>query len=154
MEIKSEEVKRIEFDRAVAKRLRASIILTGPLLARYGELAFPYPGGCVLGQRPIDLFLSSFKQMGAEVHEEKDGEELHVRWRVGHDAPDEAEGRDAGGQEASDSEAPDERHDPPDVEGEVEPGARPGFQVGGLRGAVVELQRVEAGFLEAEAYAA
>ncbi|MEK7612557.1 MAG: UDP-N-acetylglucosamine 1-carboxyvinyltransferase [Patescibacteria group bacterium] len=53
----------------IAERLRASIILTGPVLARYGEVTFPYPGGCVLGERPIDLFLEGFKAMGAEVEE-------------------------------------------------------------------------------------
>lgn len=55
----------------IAERLRASIVLTGPTLARYGEVTFPYPGGCVLGERPIDLFLQGFKALGAEV-EEKD----------------------------------------------------------------------------------
>ncbi|MSU74286.1 UDP-N-acetylglucosamine 1-carboxyvinyltransferase [Candidatus Kaiserbacteria bacterium] len=63
---------KTEFDRAVAKRLRASIILTGPLLARYGTATFPYPGGCVLGQRSIDLFLQSFRAMGVEIKEENE----------------------------------------------------------------------------------
>lgn len=61
----------------IAERMRASIVLTGPVLARYGEVTFPYPGGCVLGERPIDLFLQSFRAMGAEV-EEKD-ELFHFR---------------------------------------------------------------------------
>lgn len=73
--IDAKSVAKTEFDRAVAKRLRASIILTGPLLARYGEATFPYPGGCVLGQRPIDLFVNGFRAMGADIHEEKDGED-------------------------------------------------------------------------------
>lgn len=55
--------------RELAKRMRASVILAGPLLARFGEVAFPHPGGCVIGARPIDLFLEGFKKMGA-VHEE------------------------------------------------------------------------------------
>lgn len=59
-------------DKNIAERLRASIVLTGPMLARTGEVLFPYPGGCVLGERPIDLFLSGFKKMGAEVEEEDD----------------------------------------------------------------------------------
>ncbi len=75
LEIGTKSVSTFEFERAVAKRLRASIILTGPLLARYGEATFPYPGGCVLGQRPIDLFLQGFRAMGADVREEKDGED-------------------------------------------------------------------------------
>ncbi len=75
LEIRAESISKFEFDRAVAKRLRASIILTGPLLARFGEAIFPYPGGCVLGQRPIDLFINGFRAMGAKVKEEKDGED-------------------------------------------------------------------------------
>jgi UDP-N-acetylglucosamine 1-carboxyvinyltransferase len=55
-------------DRDIAKKMRASIILTGPLLARQGEVHFPHPGGCVIGERPIDLFLDGFTQMGAKVN--------------------------------------------------------------------------------------
>lgn len=51
----------------VAKRLRASVILTGPILARYGKVVFPHPGGCVLGSRPIDLFLDAYEKMGAKI---------------------------------------------------------------------------------------
>lgn len=54
----------------IAERFRASIVLAGPLLARYGEVTFPFPGGCVLGERPIDLFLKGFEAMGAVVEEE------------------------------------------------------------------------------------
>lgn len=56
-------------DTAIAERFRASIVLTGPMLARTGEVSFPFPGGCVLGERAIDLFLHGFKAMGAEVEE-------------------------------------------------------------------------------------
>lgn len=63
--------------RDVAERMRASIVLAGPTLARFGEVTFPYPGGCVLGERPIDLFLQGFRALGAEV-EEKD-ELFHFR---------------------------------------------------------------------------
>ena len=57
----------------LAKRLRASILLTGPLLARFGEVSFPHPGGCVIGQRPIDLFIDGFKSLGATIEEHLDG---------------------------------------------------------------------------------
>ena len=56
----------------IAERLRASIVLTGPVLARYGTVTFPFPGGCVLGERPIDLFLEGYKAMGAVVEEKDD----------------------------------------------------------------------------------
>jgi UDP-N-acetylglucosamine 1-carboxyvinyltransferase len=63
--------------RDIAERMRASVVLAGPALARFGEVTFPYPGGCVLGERPIDLFLQGFRALGAEI-EEKD-ELFHVR---------------------------------------------------------------------------
>ncbi len=56
-----------ELSSETAKRLRASIVLTGPVLARLGKVKFPHPGGCVIGKRPIDLFLDGFKKMGARV---------------------------------------------------------------------------------------
>lgn len=57
-------------DKKIAERLRASIVFTGPLLARMGKVSFPFPGGCVLGERSIDLFLSGFTAMGATVVED------------------------------------------------------------------------------------
>lgn len=59
-----------------AKKLRASVVLTGPLLARYGSVSFPHPGGCVIGTRPIDLFIRSFELMGAT--HTKDDEYHHI----------------------------------------------------------------------------
>ncbi len=56
-------------DKKIAERLRASIVFTGPMLARMGKVSFPFPGGCVLGERSIDLFLSGFTAMGASVEE-------------------------------------------------------------------------------------
>lgn len=55
------------FDEDLGKRMRASIILTGPVLARCGSVTFPHPGGCVIGERPIDLFLEGYRKMGATV---------------------------------------------------------------------------------------
>lgn len=51
----------------LSERIRASIVLTGPLLARTGSVSFPHPGGDVIGARPIDLFLDGFRAMGAGV---------------------------------------------------------------------------------------
>jgi len=61
--------KEVTLENSLAKRLRASIVLTGPLLARKGKVSFPHPGGCVIGARPIDLFLDGFKKMSARVSE-------------------------------------------------------------------------------------
>ena len=54
-----------ELRRDISKRMRASIELTAPVLARLGIVAFPHPGGCVIGERPIDLFIEGYKKMGA-----------------------------------------------------------------------------------------
>ncbi len=64
---------RPQLEESIASRIRASIVLTGPMLARTGEVHFPFPGGCVLGERPIDLFLNGFKAMGAAIEESEDG---------------------------------------------------------------------------------
>jgi UDP-N-acetylglucosamine 1-carboxyvinyltransferase len=46
--------------------LRGSIVLLGPLLARFGVVEMSYPGGCVLGKRPVQAHVEAFVQMGAE----------------------------------------------------------------------------------------
>ncbi len=53
----------------LADKFRTSIMFVGPLLARFKEVRFPHPGGCVIGAggRPIDLFLDAFSALGAEV---------------------------------------------------------------------------------------
>ncbi|WP_017471028.1 UDP-N-acetylglucosamine 1-carboxyvinyltransferase [Amphibacillus jilinensis] len=49
-------------------KMRASVLVLGPLLARYGHAKVAMPGGCAIGSRPIDLHLKGFEAMGAEVH--------------------------------------------------------------------------------------
>ncbi|HCI04124.1 TPA: UDP-N-acetylglucosamine 1-carboxyvinyltransferase [Candidatus Peribacteria bacterium] len=46
-------------------KLRGSIVLMGPLLARFGVVEMAFPGGCILGKRPVDAHMEAFKQMGA-----------------------------------------------------------------------------------------
>ena len=53
----------------LAKKLRSSVVLLGPVLARVGEVKMPFPGGDKIGLRPIDMFLDGLKQMGAKVEE-------------------------------------------------------------------------------------
>lgn len=48
-------------------KLRASMALIGPMLARFGEAVFPDPGGCSIGMRPIDIFLQGFSSLGAVI---------------------------------------------------------------------------------------
>ena len=55
---------RIDYE--IAKKFGASILPVGAVLARFGKAAFPHPGGCVIGERPIDVFLDGWKAMGAK----------------------------------------------------------------------------------------
>lgn len=50
------------------RKLRASILILGPILARTGSACVGLPGGCAIGQRPIDLHLKGFQALGARVH--------------------------------------------------------------------------------------
>lgn len=50
------------------RKMRASVLVLGPLLARYGHANVAMPGGCAIGSRPIDLHLKGFEAMGASVH--------------------------------------------------------------------------------------
>lgn len=50
------------------RKMRASVLVLGPLLARYGHANVAMPGGCAIGSRPIDLHLKGFEAMGAKVH--------------------------------------------------------------------------------------
>lgn len=56
----------------VVRTMRASVLVLGPLLARFGAARVSLPGGCAIGTRPIDLHLRALEQMGAEI-ELKDG---------------------------------------------------------------------------------
>ncbi len=51
-------------------RMRSSIMLLGAVLGRLGEVAMAYPGGCVIGRRPIDIHLSALRDMGVEIGEQ------------------------------------------------------------------------------------
>jgi len=60
-------IKKTVINPEIAKRLRASIVLTGPILARSKKVSFPHPGGCVIGERPIDVFIDGYKSFGAKI---------------------------------------------------------------------------------------
>ncbi|MBU6389184.1 UDP-N-acetylglucosamine 1-carboxyvinyltransferase [Patescibacteria group bacterium] len=56
----------------LGKALRASIVLVGPLLARFGTVRFPHPGGCVIGKRSIEPHLEAFQSLGARIEQQDD----------------------------------------------------------------------------------
>jgi len=51
----------------LVKTMRASILVMGPLLARFGRAEVSFPGGCAIGSRPVDLHLKGFEAMGARI---------------------------------------------------------------------------------------
>ncbi|MFN7834930.1 MAG: UDP-N-acetylglucosamine 1-carboxyvinyltransferase [Burkholderiaceae bacterium] len=55
----------------LVKTMRASILVLGPLLARFGEACVSLPGGCAIGQRPVDQHIKGLQAMGAEITIEK-----------------------------------------------------------------------------------
>ncbi|MFA5155481.1 MAG: UDP-N-acetylglucosamine 1-carboxyvinyltransferase [Patescibacteria group bacterium] len=67
--INTAKITKTELDKKIADKFRTSIMFVGPLLARFGRVRFPHPGGCVIGAggRPIDLFLEGFAALGAQV---------------------------------------------------------------------------------------
>jgi UDP-N-acetylglucosamine 1-carboxyvinyltransferase len=61
------DVHEVEIERDLAELIRASFLLAGPLLARFGRAVMPPPGGDVIGRRRLDPHLDAFKAMGATV---------------------------------------------------------------------------------------
>ena len=65
--VNAANVEAGDLDPALSERIRASILLAGPLLARFGSLSLPPPGGDVIGRRRLDTHLLAFRALGAEV---------------------------------------------------------------------------------------
>ncbi|MCZ4354545.1 UDP-N-acetylglucosamine 1-carboxyvinyltransferase [Roseovarius aestuarii] len=57
--------QRADYD--IVRKMRASILVLGPLLARFGHAVVSLPGGCAIGARPVDLHLKALEAMGAEL---------------------------------------------------------------------------------------
>jgi UDP-N-acetylglucosamine 1-carboxyvinyltransferase len=77
LKIQSRSIKNFEIDFEDARKVRASIVLSGPLLARGGEFIIPHPGGDIIGKRPIDFFLKGFEKMGVRI--EKSDSKFRLR---------------------------------------------------------------------------
>ena len=65
--ITSKNLQDIEARYELVKTMRASILVLGPLVAKYGKARIALPGGCAIGSRPVNYHLDSLKQMGAEI---------------------------------------------------------------------------------------
>ena len=65
--IDSTDVATLEAPYELVRKMRASFLVMGPLLARWGQAKISLPGGCAIGTRPIDLHLKGFEALGAEI---------------------------------------------------------------------------------------
>lgn len=60
-------IKKSFLKKSLVESMRASILLVGPMLLRKKNVSFVHPGGCVIGKRPIDIFLDGWGKMGAKI---------------------------------------------------------------------------------------
>jgi len=61
-------VDKLEATYDMVKTMRASILVLGPLVSRFGDARVSLPGGCAIGSRPVDLHIKGLQAMGAEIH--------------------------------------------------------------------------------------
>ena len=67
IEVDGSSVSNVRAPYELVKTMRASILVLGPLLARFGEAEVSFPGGCAIGSRPVDLHLKGLEAMGADI---------------------------------------------------------------------------------------
>ncbi len=65
--IKADVIKSTQAPYELVKTMRASVLVLGPLVARWGEATVSLPGGCAIGSRPVNLHLAGLAKLGAEV---------------------------------------------------------------------------------------
>jgi UDP-N-acetylglucosamine 1-carboxyvinyltransferase len=67
MTLTGNDINKLEAPYELVKTMRASILVLGPLLARFGEAKVSLPGGCAIGSRPVDQHIKGLQAMGAEI---------------------------------------------------------------------------------------
>ena len=77
VEVDSSSISDFSAPYELVKTMRASILVLGPMLARFGQARVSFPGGCAIGSRPVDLHLRGLEAMGA--HIEVDGGYINAR---------------------------------------------------------------------------
>src|SRR5499426_1833063 len=84
LEIHAQDIRPSDLDPELCRKIRASILLAGPLLARCGEITLPPPGGDVIGRRRLDTHFLALERLGADVTAD-DKFELRAKTLVGAD---------------------------------------------------------------------
>jgi UDP-N-acetylglucosamine 1-carboxyvinyltransferase len=67
MTLQGAQVNKLEAPYDMVKTMRASVLVLGPLVARFGEARVSLPGGCAIGSRPVDLHIKGLQAMGAQI---------------------------------------------------------------------------------------
>src|SRR6266540_222066 len=67
LRVQAADVQKVELDEELCRRIRASILLAGPLLARCGRVVVAPPGGDVIGRRRVDVHIDALRDLGAEI---------------------------------------------------------------------------------------
>ncbi|MCD6429571.1 UDP-N-acetylglucosamine 1-carboxyvinyltransferase [bacterium] len=67
LKIKAQNINPSKIDESIVTKLRGSVLLFGPLLARFKKVKLPQPGGCIIGARPIFTHLDAFAQLGVRI---------------------------------------------------------------------------------------
>jgi UDP-N-acetylglucosamine 1-carboxyvinyltransferase len=67
VELEAANVTNLEAHYDLVKTMRASILMLGPLIARFGQARVSLPGGCAIGERPVDLHVKGLQAMGADI---------------------------------------------------------------------------------------
>ena len=77
IEVDSNAITSYEAPYELVRTMRASILVLGPLLARFGEAHVSLPGGCAIGSRPVDIHIDGLIKMGADISDE--GRFIHAK---------------------------------------------------------------------------
>lgn len=83
LKIDANQINPSNIDTDLVTKLRGSVLFLGPLLARFGKVRMPRPGGCLIGARPIDTHVDLFRQFGAEISFDGENYEFHLKERKG-----------------------------------------------------------------------
>lgn len=81
--VKVSRLSSFEASYDLVRKMRASFLCMGPLLAKYGEAVVSQPGGCAIGSRPIDLHLSGFEALGATITQKEGYVHAHSKKLAG-----------------------------------------------------------------------
>jgi UDP-N-acetylglucosamine 1-carboxyvinyltransferase len=83
VEVEAKEVDPKKIDFEAVKKLRSSILFLGALSSRFDKFGLPYPGGCIIGARPLETHFDALKKMGVKIKEEKEKYFVEAKKRHG-----------------------------------------------------------------------